>query len=76
MIKDLASESESREMQSYAHWKTPNASYSMEIPTSPGSFMELNEVNFEKDLGVWTTSTLKLSLHCDKAAANATKFLH
>ena len=52
MIKDLASESESREMQNYAHWKTPNASYSMEIATSPGSFMELSEVNFGKVLGL------------------------
>ena len=54
-------------------------SYKMEISTSPGSFMELSKVNFEKDLacmGVWTTSTLKPSLHCDKAAAaNVTKFL-
>ena len=55
--------------------KPPNASYSMEISSSPGSFRELSVVNFEKDLGVWTTSTLKPSLHCDKAAANATKFL-
>ena len=40
--------------------------------------MELSEINFEKDLAwvlAWTTSTLKPSLHCDKAAANATKFL-
>ena len=55
--------------------KTPNASYKMGISTSPGSFNELSEVNFEKDLGIWTTSTLKPSLHCDKAAAKATKFL-
>ena len=55
--------------------KTPNVSYSMEISSSPGSFKELGEINFEKDLGVWTTSTLKPSLHCDEAAANATKFL-
>ena len=39
----MASESESREMHSYAHQKS---SYSMEISTSPGSFMELSEVNF------------------------------
>ena len=32
--------------------KTPNISYSMEISTSPDSFMELNEINFGKDLGV------------------------
>ena len=52
--------------------KTPNASYSMEISSSPGSCRELS---VEKDLGVWTTSNLKPSLQCDKAAANATKFL-
>ena len=45
--------------------KTPNASYSMEISSSPGPLRELSVVNFEKDLGVWTTSTLKPSLHCD-----------
>ena len=55
--------------------KTPNASYKMGISTSPGSFNELSEVNFEKDLGIRTTSTLKPSLHCDKAATKATKFL-
>ena len=55
--------------------KTPNASYKMGISTSTGSFNELSEVNFEKDLGIWTTSTLKPSLHCEKAATNATKFL-
>ena len=47
----------------------------MEISTSPSSFMELSVVNFEKDLGIWTTSTLKPSLHCDKADVNAAKFL-
>ena len=52
--------------------KTPNASYKIEISTSPGSFNELSKVNFEKDLGIWTTSTLKPSLRCDKAAAKAT----
>ena len=55
--------------------KTLNTSYKMEISTFPGSSIELSEVNFEKDLGIWTTSPLKPSLHCDKAAANATKFL-
>ena len=46
----------------------------MEISSSPGSFRELI---VEKDLDAWTTSTLKPkpSLYCDKAAANATKFL-
>ena len=55
--------------------KTLNARYKMEIFTSPGSFIELSEVNFEKDLGIWTTTSLKLSLYYEKAAANATKFL-
>ena len=34
--------------------KLPNISYSMKISTSPGSFMELSEVNFEKNLCVWS----------------------
>ena len=75
MVKDLASEYESRETQNYAHRKIPDLSHSMEILTSPGFFMELSEVNFEKDLGVWTTSSFKPSLQCEKAAYNATKFL-
>ena len=75
MFKDLTSESESTEMQCYAHWKTTSISYSVEISTSPGSFMKLSEVNFVKDLGVWTSLTLKPSLQCNKVAANATKLL-
>ena len=55
--------------------KTHNASYSMEISSSQGPFRELSVVDFEKDLGLWTTSTLKPSLHCEKTAVNATKFL-
>ena len=39
MIKDLASESKSREMQNYAHRKIPDLSYSMEILTSPCRFL-------------------------------------
>ena len=31
--------------------------------------------NSEKDLGVWITSSLKPSLHCDKAAATANRIL-
>ena len=54
---------------------TLNTSYKMEISTIPGLSIELSEVNFEKYLGIWTTSSLKPSLHCDKAAANTTKFL-
>ena len=75
MFKDLTSESESTEMQCYAHWKTTSISYSVEISTSPGSFMKLSEVNFVKNLGVWTSLTLKPSLQCNKVAANATKLL-
>ena len=35
----------------------------------------MSEVNFEKDLGIWSTSSLKSSSHCDKAAASATRVL-
>ena len=31
-------------------------------------------INFEKDLGIWITSSLKPSLCCDKAPVNATNF--
>ena len=55
MVKDLASKSESRVLHI---GKTPNVSYSMEISSSPGSFREFSVVNYEKDLGIWTTSTL------------------
>ena len=45
----------------------------METSTSPRSQVGLSEVNFGEDLGIlWTISSLKPSLHCDKAAANAT----
>jgi len=47
----------------------------MESSTTLGSYVELNEVNLEKNLGIWTTSSLKPSLHCDKAAAKVIKFL-
>ena len=47
----------------------------MEISGSPGSYIDLCEVNSEKDLGLWVTSSLKPSLQCDKAAANATRIL-
>ena len=36
-----------------------------------GQYVQLDEVNHEKDLGVWFTSDLKPSLHCCKAAAFA-----
>ena len=61
MVKDLASESEYTEIHCYTHW---SISYSVEISTSSGSFVKLSEVNFIKNLGVWTTLTLKPSLHC------------
>ena len=53
--------------------KSLNTTYKMEI--SPGSCIDLCEVNSEKDLGLWVTSSLKPSLQCDKAAANATRIL-
>ena len=55
--------------------KTLHTSYTMETSASPRSQVELSKVNFEKDLGIWTTSSLKPSLHCDKAAASATRVL-
>ena len=36
---------------------------------------DLELVNEEKDLGVWCTSDLKPSLHCQKAAVKATQVL-
>ena len=42
---------------------------------TPGEYVDLTEVISEKDLGVWTTSNLASSVHCQKAAANATKIL-
>ena len=49
--------------------------YKMEVSGSPGSYINLCEVNYEKDLGLWMTSSLKPSLQCDKAAASATRIL-
>ena len=40
-----------------------------------GQHVQLDEVDHEKDLGVWFTSDLKPSLHCCKAAASAMKIL-
>ena len=37
--------------------------------------MELTKTDFEKDLGIWITSSLKPSLHCNKAAAATTRIL-
>ena len=47
----------------------------MEISGSPDKCIDLCEVKSEKDLGLWTTSSLKPPLYCEKAAATATKFL-
>ena len=37
--------------------------------SSTNSFVVLEEVNVEKDLGVWCINTLKPSLRCQRAAA-------
>ena len=47
----------------------------MEVSGCPGSYIDLCEVNSEKDLGLWTILSLKPSLQCDKAAASATRIL-
>jgi len=52
--------------------KTLGTNYKMITSTSSGPIV-LNEVDFEKDLGVWTSSSLVFSLHCIKAAACANK---
>ena len=41
---------------------------------NPYSSIQLSEVNCEKVLGIWITSSLKPSLHCDKSAVNVTNF--
>ena len=38
--------------------KTLHTSYTMETSASPRSQVELSEVNFEKDLGIWIIFTL------------------
>ena len=50
------------------------ASYTMYNGTTNVS-TDLELVNEEKDLGVWCTSDLKPSLHCQKAAVKATQVL-
>ena len=55
--------------------KSLNTTYKMEFSSSPGSYIDLCEVNSEKDLGLWTTLSLKPSLQCDKTAASATRIL-
>ena len=52
--------------------KTLGTNYTMETSTTPRSILKLTEV---EDLGVWTSSSLKFSLHCEKAAACATNIL-
>jgi len=54
--------------------KTLGTNYKIITSTSSGPVI-LNEVNFEKDLVVWTLSSLVFSLHCNKTAACATKVL-
>ena len=51
------------------------SSYEMVNADIPGEVMKLSEVTFEKDLGVWMTSNMDPSLHCQKAAASAMKVL-
>ena len=53
---------------------SPTMSYTM-TDSSTNSSVVLEEVNEEKDLGVWCTNTLKPSLHCQRAAVNATQVL-
>jgi len=55
--------------------KTLGTNYMMKTSTIPSSILKLNEVDFEKDLGIWTEPSLKFSLQCDKAAACATRML-
>ena len=45
--------------------KSLNTTYKMEVSGFPGSCIDPYEVNSEKDLGLWTTSSLKPSLQCD-----------
>ena len=52
--------------------RTLNSTYKMNISNT---CIDLCEVESEKDLGLWVTSSLKPSLHCVKAAAKATKIL-
>jgi len=54
---------------------TLQTSCTMESNTISRSHIELSEVEFEKDLGLWTNSSLKSSLQCSKAAASATRVL-
>jgi len=54
---------------------TLKTSYTMENNTIYRSRLELSEVEFEKDLGVWINSSLKSSLRCNKAAASAMRVL-
>ena len=39
--------------------------------SSTNSSVVLEEVNEEKDVGVWRTNNLKPSLHCQRAAVKA-----
>jgi len=53
---------------------SPILSYTM-TDSSTNSSVTLEEVNEEKDLGVWCTNTLKPSLHCQRAAVKTTQVL-
>jgi len=75
MVKSVAPKSQFGKMQSYAYiGKTLGTNYKMITSTSSGPII-LYEVDFEKDLGVWTSSSLVFSLQCNKAAACATEVL-
>ena len=52
-----------------------HSNYCVSDPATPGDFIDLNEVTFKKDLGVWTTNKMEPSLHCQKAVASAAKIL-
>ena len=54
---------------------TRQTGYTMETDKISRSRLELSEVGCEKDLGLWTSSSLKSSLQCNKAAASAMRVL-
>ena len=50
-------------------------SYHMCDLSTPGSYVDIEEVTSGKDLGVWTTSNLDSSLQCQKAASARMRML-
>ena len=50
-------------------------SYHMCDLSTPGSYVDIEEVTSEKVLGVWTTSNLDSSLQCQKAASAGMRML-